>query len=81
MREPTPVPGKPKTYALWSIESNAYLCDTHAMSGLDVTMLIQANDSRSVSVRALSGERTGEARKAAIRSTPRPRANKRRSPK
>jgi len=36
MEEPSPVPGKGKTDALWSVESDAYLCDTHARSAAPV---------------------------------------------
>jgi hypothetical protein len=55
MREPSPVPGKAKTHALWLAESDAYLCDAHALGGLDVTLLIEANATGAVCLRALSG--------------------------
>jgi hypothetical protein len=53
MEEPSPIPGKGKTDALWSVESDAYLCDSHALSGLDVTLMLEANRSGVASVRVL----------------------------
>jgi hypothetical protein len=53
MEEPSPVAGKGKTDALWSIETNAYLCGQHALSGLDVTLMLEANESATASVRVL----------------------------
>lgn len=67
MREPSPIAGKTKTHALWSVESDGYLCDDHALSGLDVTLLIEPNRSGAVSLRALSGGRGGEPRRISIR--------------
>ena len=67
MHEPSPIEGKKKTDALWSIESDAYLCDTHSLSGVDVTMIIAGNKSRSVSLRALADGRAGEPRRRPIR--------------
>jgi hypothetical protein len=68
MREPSPIPGKTKTHALWSAESDAYLCDRHALSGLDVTLLIESNQSGTVALRALSGGRAGAPRRVPIRN-------------
>jgi hypothetical protein len=51
--EPSPVAGKGKTDALWSVESDSYLCDRHALSGLDVTLVLETNRSGFASVRVL----------------------------
>jgi hypothetical protein len=67
MREPSPVEGKGKTDALWSVESDAYLCDEHALSGIDVTLLIEPNRSKTVSLRALSDGRAGKPRRLPIK--------------
>jgi hypothetical protein len=69
MREPSPIRGKRKTHALWSAESDAYLCDKHALSGLDVTLLIETNRTGAVALRALSGGRAGEPRRVAIKQS------------
>jgi hypothetical protein len=53
MEEPSPIPGKGKTDALWSVESDAYLCDGHALSGIDITLLLEPTTSKSVSVRVV----------------------------
>ena len=55
MEEPSPIRGKGKTDALWSVESDAYLCDRHALAGLDVTLMLEANTSGAASVRVLPG--------------------------
>lgn len=51
--ELSPVPGKGKTDALWSVETDSYLCDRHALAGLDVTLVLEANRSGMASVRVL----------------------------
>ena len=67
MSEPSPVPGKDKTDALWSVESDAYLCDTHALEGLDVTLLIEPNRSGFASVQVLSNGSNAGPRKVRIK--------------
>ena len=68
MSEPSPVPGKGKTDALRSVESSAYLCDVHALAGIDVTLLLEANKSQAASVRVLGAGTKGKARKVQIKS-------------
>lgn len=65
MEEPSPIAGKGKTDALWSVESDAFLCDGHAVSGLDVTLMFEANRSGAASVRVVG--RTSAARKVTIK--------------
>jgi transcriptional regulator with XRE-family HTH domain len=43
--EPSPVPGKSRTSALWSPDSDALLCDEHALGGADITLIYEPNDS------------------------------------
>ena len=52
---------------LWSVESDAYLCDTHAMSGIDVTLLLEPTSAKSVSVRVV-GAPGAQARRVPIRT-------------
>lgn len=68
MSEPSPVPGKGKTDALWSVESDAYLCDVHALAGIDVTLLLEANKSKSASVRVLGAGPKAKPRKVLIKA-------------
>jgi len=70
MHEPSPLPGKKKTDALWSIESDAYLCDSHSLAGVDVTMIVAVNDTGTVSLRALADGRAGEPRRRPIQQVP-----------
>jgi hypothetical protein len=67
MEEPSPVAGKGKTDALWSAESDAFLCDTHALSGIDVTLLVEPTTSRTVSVRVV-GPPDAQARRVPIKA-------------
>jgi hypothetical protein len=67
MREPSPVPGKGKTDALWSVESDAYLCDRHAISGIDVTLLLEPTTTKSVAVRVV-GPAGAQARRVPIKA-------------
>lgn len=53
MEEPSPVAGKGKTDALWSVESDIYFCDTHAMGGVSMTLMAEADPSGYASVRVL----------------------------
>jgi hypothetical protein len=64
--EPSPVKGKVKTHALWSVESDAYLCDSHAMNGVDVTLLLEPTNARSVSIRVV-GAPDSQARRVPIK--------------
>lgn len=68
MSEPSPVAGKGKTDALWSVESDAYLCDVHALAGIDITLLLETNRSKSASVRVLGAGAKAKPRKVAIKT-------------
>jgi hypothetical protein len=68
MSEPSPVLGKGKTDALWSVESDAYLCDVHALAGIDITLLLEANKSHSASVRVLGAGAKAQPRKVPIKA-------------
>ena len=68
MVEPSPVAGKGKTDALWSVESHAYLCDTHALAGLDITLVLEPNDSGAALVRVLGSGAKVTPRRVAIRT-------------
>lgn len=68
MSEPSPVPGKGKTDALWSVESDAYLCDVHALAGIEVTLLLETNKSQAASVRVLGTGAKVKPRKVQIKA-------------
>jgi hypothetical protein len=68
MSEPSPVAGKGKTDALWSVESDAYLCDVHALGGIDITLLLEANRSKAASVRVLGAGSKAQPRKVQIKT-------------
>jgi hypothetical protein len=68
MTEPSPVAGKNKTDALWSVDTSAYLCDAHALGGLDSTLMIEASDAGTASIRVISGRETLPPRKVTIKT-------------
>ena len=67
MTEPSPVEGKGKTDALWSAESDAYLCDAHAISGIDITLLLEPTTTKVVSV-SVVGPPGAQARRVPIKA-------------
>ena len=68
MVEPSPVAGKGKTDALWSVDSEAYLCDEHALKGIDATLMVDPNTSGVASVRVITGGQHLPARKVKIKT-------------
>jgi hypothetical protein len=55
--EPSPVEGKKRTDALWAPDADAFLCDDHAMGGMDMTLLVEANGTGANSLRVIGGEK------------------------
>jgi hypothetical protein len=62
----SPFPNKKRTDAIYSIESEAYLCDTHALQGGTFLIMFEPDASKEVTIDVLS-ERTIEARKKHIK--------------
>jgi hypothetical protein len=56
--------GKGKTAALWAPDSDAFLCDDHALGGATITVLYEADGSKQTSIRVIG------ARHAQRRSVP-----------
>jgi hypothetical protein len=50
----SPFPNKKRTDAIYSIESDAYLCDSHALGGGTFLMMFEPNNSQDVTVEMLS---------------------------
>jgi hypothetical protein len=69
MSEPSPVAGKGKTDALWSVESDAFLCDVHAVAGIDITLILEANKSKAALVRVLGAGTKAKPRKVLIKTS------------
>lgn len=67
VEEPSPIEGKGKTDALWSAESDAYLCDVHALSGVDITLLIEPAITKQVSVGVVGAQGTQHRRRVPIK--------------
>lgn len=52
--EPSSVPGKKKTSALWAPDADAFLCDHHALTGAHITLIFEPNNSNETSVRVIA---------------------------
>lgn len=50
----TPFPNKRRTDAIYSIETDAYLCDVHALSGGTFLLTFEPDHSEAVKVEVLS---------------------------
>lgn len=57
--EPSPVQGKHRTDALWAPDTDAFLCDEHAIGGMDMTLLLEPNGNGENSVRVIGGRMEG----------------------
>jgi hypothetical protein len=55
-----PVAGKAKSYALWSPDADAFLCDQHAMGGAHVTILFEPDNSKQTTVKVIAAAHAEE---------------------
>jgi hypothetical protein len=51
--EPSPVAGKHRTDALWAPDADVFLCDDHAMGGMNMTLLVEPNGAGENSQRVV----------------------------
>jgi hypothetical protein len=68
--EPSPIAGKSKTSALWAPDSDAFLCDQHALGGAHITLIFEPNDSGETAVRVIAAPYADD-RRTPIRHKPR----------
>jgi hypothetical protein len=68
--EPSPIAGKSKTSALWAPDSDAFLCDQHALGGAHITLIFEPNDSGETAVKVIAAPYAGD-RRTPIRHKPR----------
>lgn len=54
-QEPSPVDGKHRTDALWAPDTDAFLCDDHAMGGMNLTLLVEPNGTGKNLIRVIGG--------------------------
>jgi hypothetical protein len=59
--------GKGKTAALWAPDTDAFLCDEHALGGASITILHEPNDSGKTAVRVIAASHV-DARTLPIKS-------------
>lgn len=60
-----PIPEKKRTDALFSVESDAYLCDRHALAGVAMTLTVAPNRTEEASLAVVCGRSISD-----IHSTP-----------
>jgi hypothetical protein len=68
-QEPSPIPGKTKTSALWAPDADAFLCDRHALGGAHITLIYEPNESGETAVRVIAAPE-GKDRRTPIRQQP-----------
>lgn len=64
--EPSPIPGKGKTAALWAPDTGVFLCDQHALNGAHIRIEVTANMSDTITTEVVAGQHS-EVRKTRIR--------------
>jgi hypothetical protein len=52
--EPSPIPGKVKTSALWAPDSDAFLCDEHALGGAQITLIYEPNETGETALKVIA---------------------------
>jgi hypothetical protein len=68
--EPSPIPGKTKTSALWAPDSDAFLCDLHALGGAHITLIFEPTDSGETALKVIAAPYSDD-RRTPIRHEPR----------
>jgi hypothetical protein len=63
----SPFPEKSRTHALFSIESDAYLCDRHALGGVSLALAISPNATEEASLGVICGTSMTEVRAVEIK--------------
>ena len=51
----SPFPEKRRTHALFSVESDAFLCDAHALNGISLALSVSPNRSQDVGLAVVCG--------------------------
>lgn len=63
----SPFPGKARTHAIFSVESDAYLCDQHALGGISLALAVSANTSEEAALGVICGDSMSELRTVEIK--------------
>jgi hypothetical protein len=62
----SPFPSKSRTHAIFSIESGAFLCDQHALSGMSLALALSPNASEEASLAVVCGREMSDLRSVEI---------------
>lgn len=63
----SPFPGKARTYAIFSVESDAFLCDNHALGGVALALAVSPSTSGLASLAVVCGTSMTEVRTVEIK--------------
>jgi hypothetical protein len=63
----SPFPGKSRTSAIFSVESDAFLCDRHALGGVSLALAVSPNASEEASLAVVCGTSMTEVRTVEIK--------------
>jgi hypothetical protein len=63
----TPFPNKSRTDSMFSVESDAFLCDAHALGGISLTLALAPNDSEAAGLGVVCGTEMTPVRTTAIK--------------
>ena len=50
-------PAKKKTTALWAPDTDAYLCNHHALGGATMTLIFEADDTHGIRLQVIAGQK------------------------
>jgi hypothetical protein len=63
----SPFPAKSRTHAIFSVESDAFLCDRHALAGVSLALAVSPNTTEEASLGVVSGDAMSDVRTVEIK--------------
>jgi hypothetical protein len=63
----SPFPAKSRTHAIFSVESDAFLCDRHALGGVSLALAVSPNTTEEASLAVVCGRATSDVRNVEIK--------------
>jgi hypothetical protein len=63
----SPFPSKSRTYSMFSVESDAFLCDEHALRGISMAVALTPNRSEEASLAVVCGAAMTDVRTVEIK--------------
>lgn len=63
----SPFPSKSRTYAIFSVDGDAFLCDRHALGGISLALAVSPNATDEASLAVVCGRATSDVRSVEIK--------------